>query len=301
MKNQQEVSDTHAKGFGGSDAKIFVKIGTQGVDVLSPTEKKRIMVALGRMQDTTFEGNVYTEAGHLFEDWWNDQHGDGCEREAMLTNDDIKPENFDIFAHADFYVADLDGKRVVFECKYSQDDTDKVLHTYEAQLQWYYLLGVDEVWLVHGCGGVLPFNVEGVRHALIERDEAMVQAMLDGISILDNAVTQGAFDELQTETLAVEQVDDKAKDVLVKLTAAMRAIKEAEADIEAKRAELLAWMEAHGVLNIKGEGFTVSYVSPTTRRTFDTKKAQAKHPDLTADEFYKVSQVKSSVKINLDK
>jgi hypothetical protein len=79
----------------------------------------------------------------------------------------------------------------------------------------------------------------------------------------------------------------------------MTTIKEAEQLANQHKETLLAWMEAHGVLNIKGEGFTVSYVSPTTRKTFDTKKAQADFPALKDDQYYKTSTVKSSVKITL--
>jgi hypothetical protein len=79
----------------------------------------------------------------------------------------------------------------------------------------------------------------------------------------------------------------------------MTTIKEAEQLADEHKATLLAWMEAHGVLNIKGEGFTVSYVSPTTRKNFDMKKAQADFPSLKKAQYYKLSNVKSSVKITL--
>ena len=69
MRNNEELKRSHANGFGGSDAKMFAKIGTKGIESLSTTEKKRILVALGKMNADDFGGNVYTEAGHLFEDY----------------------------------------------------------------------------------------------------------------------------------------------------------------------------------------------------------------------------------------
>lgn len=84
-----------------------------------------------------------------------------------------------------------------------------------------------------------------------------------------------------------------------RLWQAMVQLKEMEKLADECKVTLLAWMEANGVLNIKGEGFTVSYVSPTTRKTFDTKKAQADFPALKDDQYYKTSAVKSSVKITL--
>jgi hypothetical protein len=79
----------------------------------------------------------------------------------------------------------------------------------------------------------------------------------------------------------------------------MAQLKEYEKLADEYKATLLAWMEAHGVLNIRGDGFTVSYVSPTTRKTFDTKKAQADFPALKDEKYFKTSSVKSSVKITL--
>ena len=85
MRNNEELKRSHANGFGGSDAKMFAKIGHVGIGALSTTEKKRILVALGKMEAADFGGNVYTEAGHLFEEWC-EQHGltAGCEREKYI-------------------------------------------------------------------------------------------------------------------------------------------------------------------------------------------------------------------------
>lgn len=298
MRDNEELKKSHANGFGGSDAKMFAKIGMKGIESLSTTEKKRILVALGKMEAEDFGGNVYTEAGHLFEDYAANAAYSICkgmEREKFIEGKELA-RHFKVFAHADFYD---DVTNSVVECKFSQDETMKVYEDYLPQLQWYYMLGADKVTLYHGWGTVLPFDVVGVLPVYVERDDDFIACLRDGIAELDKAVEDGAFDDYDTTEVTLSELSDVQLHACEQLTAAMRTIKEIEAQAEASRATLLAWMEANGVLNIKGDGFTVSYVSPTTRKTFDAKKAQADFPDLKDDKYYKTSSVKSSVKITL--
>lgn len=298
MRNNEELRRSHANGFGGSDAKMFAKIGTKGIESLSTTEKKRILVALGKMEAEDFGGNVYTEAGHLFEDYCATAAFSICkgmEREKYIEGKG-SAKRFKVFAHADFYD---ETTNAVVECKFSQDETMKVFEDYFAQLQWYYMIGADKVTLYHGFGTVLPFDVVGVLPLYVERDDDFIACLLDGIAELDQAIEDGAFDDYDTTEVTVSDMDEETAVACRALGIVMAKIKEAEKLAEEHKATLLAWMEAHGVLNIKGDGFTVSYVSPTTRKTFDTKKAQADFPALKDDQYYKTSAVKSSVKITL--
>lgn len=296
MRNNEELKRSHANGFGGSDAKMFAKIGTRGIESLSTTEKKRILVALGKMEADDFGGNVYTEAGHLFEDWC--EQGNfikNSEREKYIEREGLA-KHFKIFAHADFY---NEQTGAVYECKYSQDPTYKVFEDYFEQLQWYYMLGAKSVTLVHGWGAVLPFEVAGYGFQDVDKEEDTIYYIKQGIAMLDQAIEDGAFDDYDTTEVAVSEMDEETAAACRALGIVIARMKEAEKLAEEHKATLLAWMEAHGVLNIKGEGFTVSYVSPTTCKTFDTKKAQADFPALKDDKYYKTSAVKSSVKITL--
>ena len=123
--------------------------------------------------------------------------------------------------------------------------------------------------------------------------------MKQGIEILDRAIDEGMFDDYKQTEISDTDMGGEAAKAVRALAYIMTTIKEAEQLANQHKETLLAWMEAHGVLNIKGDGFTVSYVSPTTRKTFDTKKAQADFPALKDDQYYKTSAVKSSVKITL--
>lgn len=298
MRNEQELMKSHAAGFGGSDAKMFAKIGANGIESLSTTDKKRILVALGKMQAEPFGGNVYTEAGHLFEDYAANAAYSICkgmEREKYIEARDLA-KHFKVFAHADFYD---EATNAVVECKFSQDNTMKVYEDYFAQLQWYYMLNADKVTLYHGWGTVLPFDVIGVLPVNVGKDDDFIACIRDGIAELDKAIEDGAFDDYKQTEIADTDMGGEAAKAVRALAYIMTTIKEAEQLANQHKETLLAWMEAHGVLNIKGDGFTVSYVSPTTRKTFDTKKAQADFPALKDDQYYKTSAVKSSVKITL--
>jgi hypothetical protein len=250
------------------------------------------------MEADDFGGNVYTEAGHLFEDYaanaaYSIAHG--MDREKYMEAEGMA-KHFKVFAHADFYD---ETNNAVVECKYSQDETMKVYEDYFAQLQWYYMLGADKVTLYHGWGTVLPFDVVGVMPVYVERDDDFIASLRDGIDELDKAVEDGAFDDYDTTEVTVSEMDEETAAACRALGVVIARMKETEQLAEQHKATLLAWMEAHGVLNIKGDGFTVSYVSPSTRKTFDTKKAQADFPTLKDEKYFKISAVKSSVKITL--
>ena len=301
MRNNEELKRSHASGFGGSDAKMLAKIGINGIESLSTTERKRVLVALGKMEASDFVGNVYTEAGHLFEDYVDselDKNQPQCmrlNREALLQRDDYGVEmRFKTFAHADF----ADELGCVFECKFvNGKNTDEVADEYRWQLQWYYMLGASSVNLIHGTGNVLPFECQHVEVLHIDRDEAAIEVLQRGVLLLNDAIVQGVFDAIETTEVTVADMDEETAAACRALGIVLARLKEQERLVEEHKATLLSWMEANGVLSIKGEGFTVSYVSPTTRRTFDTKKAQSEFPALKDDQYYKVSNVKSSVKI----
>ena len=298
MRNNEELKRSHANGFGGSDAKMFTKIGMKGIESLSTTEKKRILVALGKMEADDFGGNVYTEAGHLFEDYCANAELSvfkGKEREKYIEAKDLA-KHFKVFAHADFYD---EATNAVVECKFSQDETMKVYEDYLPQLQWYFMLGADKVTLYHGWGTVLPFDVVGVLPVNVDKDDNFIACLRDGIAELDKAIEDGAFDDYDATDVMVSDMDVDTAVACQRLALAMARLEEMQKLANEYKGALLAWMEAHGVLNIKGDGFTVSYVSPTTRKTFDTKKAQADSPALKDDQYYKTSAVKSSVKITL--
>lgn len=66
------------------------------------------------------------------------------------------------------------------------------------------------------------------------------------------------------------------------------------------RTRLLAEMKKYGIMQIKTDNCTISYVAPSTKQTFNKELALKKYPDLANIEgIYKTSDVKESIKITL--
>lgn len=192
QKHAQEIQQTRIGGLGGSDAAIVYKIGLNGLKALTNTDMKRLAVMTGKIEQDNWGGNAYTNAGHLFEDYAESVLPfDGpYEREKVI--EQKLAHNFKTFAHADFVsYAKGTTNMIVIECKFVQEPTEKVAEKYSAQLQWYYALGAKNVMLYHGTGTVEPFEVAECFTQFIERDENTIAILLNGIKILDEALSKG--------------------------------------------------------------------------------------------------------------
>ena len=162
QQHQLEIENTRVGGFGGSDAALFLRIAKKGgVEGLSNTDLYRIAVAMGIKPYVPVSPTEAMQNGHIFEDSYAhilEESGNTFEREVKLVAE-CQPTNFHIFAHADFVIM---GKiydkpnqkfQIVNECKFIADEEkciEEVAETYKAQLQWYYILGVEYVDLVRG-------------------------------------------------------------------------------------------------------------------------------------------------------
>ena len=93
-------------------------------------------------------------------------------------------------------------------------------------------------------------------------------------------------------------LDVNVSNQIAEFERAMKTIKEQE---EALKEAIKAEMEAKGIVKLEDEinGMIISYIAPTFRETFDTKKLKADNPDLY-DEYVKLSNVKSSIRIKLN-
>ena len=105
-----------------------------------------------------------------------------------------------------------------------------------------------------------------------------------------------------TELIKIENgisiLDMGASQKIVEFERQIKLIKEAE---EALKEVIKAEMEAKGILKVTDEtnGMTISYIAPTSRETFDSKKFKADNPDMY-DEYVRLTPVKSSIRIKID-
>ena len=93
-------------------------------------------------------------------------------------------------------------------------------------------------------------------------------------------------------------LDVEASNMIAEFERQMKFIKEQE---DALKEAIKAEMEARGILKVedKTNGMTITYIAPTSRETFDSKKFKADKPDLY-DEYVKFTPVKSSIRIKID-
>lgn len=61
---------------------------------------------------------------------------------------------------------------------------------------------------------------------------------------------------------------------------------------------LLSEMEAKGIKKLDNDFFSVTYVAPTYKETFDSKKFKVDYEDLY-NKYVKISDVKSQIKVSL--
>jgi len=293
----QEIANTRKGGLGGSDAAMVLRIAERGLAGLTATDIRRLCVMIGTAEQPQFE-TPYTNAGHAFEEYAENvlPFGGGTyEREKYMT----KPlaDQFKTFAHADFAFVDVSGLNVV-ECKYVQKPTAKVIETYFAQLQWYYMIGAQKVVLYHGTGAVDPFCVEEAQLVPVERDEKTVEMLLHGIKILNDALREGWTPQVPDKMNVAD-----AAELVQRAFAEMQAVKAEEAALKARKdnaaATLKEWCEAFsltGLYNVGEEKHQLIYTRATVGKTFDSAKFLAEHPKYKdAPEYWKETSRAASV------
>ena len=298
--HQQEIESSRIGGFGGSDAKMFYKIGLNGLSALSNTDKMRIRVAKGIDE---YKPIVQTEAmqkGHDFEDWFAEEFGNdlGDKSDGIIREYRVEPENelalnFDIFAHADFYNI---KKRWVIELK-CVSNIGTVQDDYMAQLQWYYMLGCKRVGLIV-CDSKFDNFGDGLQKTVgVEKNENYIETLRHGIKLLDdnwNDLDLKIGDEWDESDL----FPSEQREVQL-MTSYLQQIKAMEAQIEESKAKLLDMMTKSGVKSIKSENYNITAVPPGTTSRFDKKKLLKDHPEINEADYTATSDRKAYLKITL--
>lgn len=294
--HQQEIEQSRVGGFGGSDAKMFYKIGLNGLSALSNTDKMRIRVAKGIDEYKPIMQTEAMQKGHDFEDWyayWFVGTPSGITREHRIEPDVKMARNFNIFAHADFY--NVEDRRVIeLKCVSS---VDTVQDDYMAQLQWYYMLGCREIWLIV-CDSKEEYFDDGMQApAGVNPNENYIETLRHGIKLLDdnwNDLDLKIGDEWDESDL----FPSEQKEVQL-MTSYLQQIKSMELQIEESKAKLLDIMTKSGVKSIKSDAYNITVVPDGTTSRFDKKKLLKDHPEINEADYTATSERKSYLKITL--
>ena len=219
-------------------------------------------------------------AGHLFEDYYEKCSDFGI-AETYTREEYLQYQGglntFKAFAHADFTCHYDDGFEV-YELKFvNGKNISEVVQTYYWQLQWYYMLGADKVYLVHGIGNVDPFVVKEYHHKLIDKDEEAIETLKKGLQILDDAIESGWQPTLRTEEKAEDTI---LLDDINEMESLLRQKEEIDSKIATIKERLMEYMMISGVDKIQCPQGNLSYSKPTITRTIDSKRLKAEHKDI---------------------
>lgn len=77
-----------------------------------------------------------------------------------------------------------------------------------------------------------------------------------------------------------------------------RQVKEIKAKQDALKQRILEEMESNGILKIDTDDLAITYVAPTSREAFDSKKFRQCYPDIY-DDFVSISPVKASIRMKV--
>lgn len=274
------------KGVGGSDAHLFLKAGISGN--LSTSARERLKdIKWGRIRPTGASTDAM-KAGHDFEKWFAELLGEKAGVPEYLMVQDLLNIPFLTYAHADFFA---DGR--VFECKFSQASTSEVAKTYEAQLQWYYIMGATVVYLIHGQGDTTDgkAKVANLEKVAIAPNKAIQRAILDGLQLAAEF-----YNTLPTCEFETEAPKDELKDLATEVGGLQAQINVLEAQLKEKKELLLRLMNEQGLDKLDTPTAKITYVHGLVRQSFDVKKYKEDHPD-QYDQYIKKTNTSDSLKI----
>lgn len=305
--HQMEIESTRVGGFGGSDAAMFLRIAKKGgVEGLSNTDLYRIAVAMGIKPYVPVPVTEAMNNGHIFEDSYArslEESGNTFEREVKLIAE-CQPANFHIFAHADFVIM---GKiydkpnqkfQIVNECKFIADEEkciEEVAETYKAQLQWYYMLGVEYVDLVRGYGDPMQ---PVVQRMVIDEDENIIDNLKLGIRLLDDAIEHGWVPEIEEEFACA--MSEKMQNIIADYERLKFEKSTIDQKLEELQAQIVEYMTIGNVAKINCTLGTISRTADSIVESFDSKKFEKENPELYRN-YIKKSTRKGSIRYTINK
>ena len=304
MTHQQEIENTRVGGFGGSDAALFLRIAKKGgVEGLSNSDLYRIAVAMGIKPYVPVSPTEAMQNGHIFEDSYErmlKDSGRTFEREVKLIAE-WQPANFHIFAHADFVINGKTAVKkfvIVHECKFIQDEektADDVAETYKAQLQWYYMLGVEYVDLIRGYGNP---EFPSTQDLIIDEDEDIIDSLKLGIRLLDEAIESGWAPEIEEEF--VDGMSNKMQSIISEYEKLIDKKTALDKKIDKLKSQIAEYMTLGNVAKINTPLGVFRRTNDTIVKSFDAKRFEKENAELY-NQYIKESTRKGFVTYTLKK
>ena len=300
-----EIETSRVGGFGGSDAALFLRIAKKGgVEGLSNTDLYRIAVAMGIKPYAPVPVTEAMQNGHIFEESYarmlKDSGYTDYQREVKLVAE-CQPTNFHIFAHADFLINGKTALKkfvIVHECKFIVDEektADDVAETYKAQLQWYYMLGVEYVDLIRGYGDP---EYPSIQDLAIDKDENIIDELKLGIRLLDEAISDGWVPEIEEEY--IDGMSDKMQGIISEYEKLIDKKTALDKKIDELKAQIAEYMTLGNVAKINTPLGVFRRTNDTIVKSFDAKRFEKENSELY-NQYIKESTRKGFVTYTLKK
>ena len=206
-------------------------------------------------------------------------------------------------AHAD---VSINGKThnpakkfvIVHECKFIADEektADDVAETYKAQLQWYYMLGVEYVDLIRGYGNP---EYPSTQNIVIDEDEEIIDALKLGIRLLDDAIEHGWAPEIEEEYAAA--MSEKMQSIIHDYERLKFEKSAIDDKLDELQKQIIEYMAIGNVAKINGTLGTISRTADSVVESFDSKKFEKENPDVYK-QYIKKSTRKGSLRYTMNK
>ena len=298
MKNynhNEEIKATRVGGFGGSDAAMVLAMAERIREgqPLTTAQKHRLLQLKGLETRPDFD-SPEIQAGRAFEDAVaKELEAAGWDRETYMqpnpNSTTAVRQHFKVFAHADFWNP---RTNTVTECKWSRKfNHDGLEEQYQAQLQWYYMLGADAVCL---CSD----TADGRKTTDVARDPVTVAALTAALETIDEAFP--ALD-LTINEKGVGELPPTVAALIKDIETMTKLMARDEETLKAKKADLLAYMDGNSLNKVWTDTASVTYTAPSSSVGFDAKKFEKDHPDMFAAYRTKITKKSGYLTVKINK
>ena len=293
--HNEEIRATRIGGFGGSDAAMVLAMAERIHEghPLTTAQKHRILQLKGLETRQNFD-SPEIQAGRAFED----EVAKRLKKEVWDRETFLQPlpnttmanrQHFRVFAHADFYNLKTN---TVTECKWSRKfNHDGLEKQYQAQLQWYYMLGADAVCL---CSD----TADGRKTTDVARDDKMVELLKMSLETIDEAFPNI---DLTIREKSCDELPPKVAALVAEIEIITKTMAQEGETLNAKKAELLTYMDGNDLTKVWSGTASISYTAPSSSLGFDAKKFEKDHADLFAAYRTKITKKEGYLTVKTNK
>ena len=332
LKN--EILATRKGGFGSSDAKMVATVGKTGL--INESAKLRIAEMLGIEEPKEFT-SIYTENGrrreeqiikHLTENFYPSDFK-GSFASNPYNELPVTPYSFKVFNHIDLEV--ITNYAVIwYEIKTSKSSTSQVFEEYKEQLAWHYMILNEKCFglkkdavltLVHYAEDYENLTDELDTNKLFfhqitptsftdkgaKANSDVVGGVLElkgieqdidkGLMLINNEISTFAENYKKREELVATDLPMPLQEKLSVIHSFLCKIDEMQEQVDDFKQKLLTVMEENNVKKITTDYFSITYIAPTIKTSFDSKALEKADKDLYK-QYLRQSNVKSSIRIS---